>query len=136
MSNATELLKKLKGPKEFFHNYYDIFMKKCLDGNEVSNMEDTSEINNLMSLLQKHNHLMPNIVQKLFELNTSVHFHECNLFIYESFYKDNNDMLLSYTDIESSPELKETYLSSGADIAAFAITTGQNWIEQSNYCDV
>lgn len=133
MANITELLNKLKNPENLFQNKYNIFMKKCLASNSIDDMEDSNEVKDLIVTLQKHNYVMPSFIKKLVEYNSSPHFHECNLFIYESFYHDNDETLLSYADISNNEALKETYLSNSADIAAFSIATAQNWI--MHYCD-
>ncbi len=126
MSNASDLLKKLTNPEKEFKNLYEIFIKKCINSYaKIDDMEQSKEVENILSVL-RNKYAIPLLIEKLLTKG-SVHFHECNLLLYNQLYKDHNEMLLSYTNILENSQLKETYLENGADINAFVITTAQHW---------
>jgi hypothetical protein len=136
MSNASDLLRKLTSPEKDFKISYEIFIKQCANSYaQIDDIKHTKEIENVLSLL-RNKYTVPLLIEK-FLTKGSVSFHECNLLLYNQLYKNNNEMLLSYTDILENPKLKETYLENGADISAFVITTAQHWeIQQESNVDL
>ena len=59
----------------------------------------------------------------------------CALGMYHVFYKNNNDKLLSYHDINSNPIFKNAYQQSGGDSISFAYVTAIKWYTSEFFHD-
>jgi len=126
MSNATDLLERLTSSEKAFKASYEIFIKQCTYSYSQENeIQQTKEMDDVLLSLQ-NKYTVPLLIEKLL-IKGSIAFHECNLFLYNQLYKDNNEMLLSYSDISEDSKLKETYIENGADSNAFVITVAQYW---------
>lgn len=126
MANGTQLNERLQSVEKKYKVLYKSFMDICLHST-TEEMQDNHELLLLFTHMKKHSELTVMLIKELMS-QASPAIHECNLAIYEKLYENNDEMLLSYTDIESSPELKETYLTNGHDTGAFALATAHNWI--------